>query len=137
MRCSTVHSHRAMTLVEVLAATVLLAMVAGTCASLLRSVAQHANDGDLVLRTDELAELADRWLRDRAVESAPPALDWPQFRGSELDCAWPTNPARDHIRVRLVQCKEGDVRCWIELESGGARVWRWCPADRDDPGSTP
>lgn len=116
---------RAITLIEVLAATVLLAILGGVCASLLRSIAQPPQGSptnappidmlDLERIADEL--VGDGGFRDRiTAESA-----------TELSVQWPGEPDRSTIRVRRVKAESVEmppIHVWVAFWCDGILVWR-------------
>lgn len=116
---------RAMTLIEVLAATVLLALLGSACASLLRSApvmpadpAADTTSIDMLAlegAADEL--LDDQRLRERLIADAI----------SEFSVPWPDEPARPAIQIRRVEQETSvgkPAHAWIALSCGQFVVWR-------------
>lgn len=125
-------SRRAMTLIEVLAATVVLAILSSLCASLLRSVpviltkpAIDATSIDMLSlhsAADDLLE--DRDVRDRLIASA----------SAEFAVPWPEEPARPSIRIRRVEhesAAETPERAWVAFSCEQIIVWRCLELPRE------
>ncbi|MCC6910352.1 MAG: type II secretion system protein [Phycisphaerales bacterium] len=127
-------SHRAMTLIEILAATVLLAILGSMCASVLRSVpviptksAAGATPIDMLAlegAADEL--LADPSLGERLVADA----------SAELLTPWPDDPARPSIQVRRVvheSAAEKPEHAWVAFSCEEFLVWRCIDLPEENP----
>jgi hypothetical protein len=124
------YSRPALTLIEVLAATVLLALVAGTCASLIRAATGQLAGGPAGPPISELAGLADRWLDPANQDGPSPMSEWLRSGQDDLDIPWPGDPAHPGVHLHLLRSTGGDAaRTWIELECSGTRVWRWMPVE--------
>lgn len=112
---------RAMTLVEVLASLVLLTLLAGASASMLRSAAQ-AMPREEDSGAFELAALADAVLADPVAHG----IDTPLHELTSLDIPWPDHPARPPARLRVLRSDEPEAdHAWLVLEWDGAAVSRW------------
>ena len=122
MNCS---SRRAMTLIEVLAATVLLAILSSVCASVLRSVPVMPTEPatstvfidmlSLERAVDQL--LDDAELRERVIADASAGMSMP----------WPDEPAQPAIQVRRVEhesAAEQPGHAWVAFSCEQYIVWR-------------
>jgi len=116
---------RAMTLIEVLAATVLLAILSSVCAALWRtvpampaSVSNEAAPIDILAlerAADQLLDEEDLRARITADSSADFVADWPDA------------PGRPSVRVRRIDPENaGDepAHAWIAFSCGEVIVWR-------------
>jgi type II secretory pathway pseudopilin PulG len=122
---------RGFSLVEALAATVLLAVVAVACVPILRAAAAGA--GSEGSEAGNLGQLADR------VAASPESfgLTEPDARAS---IPWPddiapaagTSPVHARLLVRATQEKFAAPDRWIVLESGQLHVARWLPPPRSN-----
>ena len=117
-------TRRALTLIEVLAATVLLTLIAATCVPLLRSAVRAVRppvpptDQAPFDRTD-LETLADLVM----VDPAAAGLALPLSDDTEI--AWPDEPDRPAVRVTyLAPAAEAD-HAWLVFDCGPWRVQRW------------
>lgn len=126
---------RGLTLVEVLAATVLLAVVAGVAASLLAH-ARLSLERARGYRATELADLAlfaDRFLDDPGAFGR----DGPLERGAEaIALAWPERPERPRVVVHRLDAdpdvnEEEVAGAWLVFEFGTVTVSRWVRAERE------
>jgi prepilin-type N-terminal cleavage/methylation domain-containing protein len=128
-------SHRAMTLVEVLAATVLLALVAGACASMLRGAAESMPPSAGPVGVDALSEFVQALLEPPAPSDRTEAfLHWMKSGADEYELAWP-KPGWLSVHVRrLTSAPEAD-HAWLEFSCDDVRVWRWIHTDppSEDP----
>ncbi|MCC6909704.1 MAG: type II secretion system protein [Phycisphaerales bacterium] len=127
-------SRRAMTLIEVLAATVLLAILGSVCASLLRSVPVLPTKFDANATTIDMLALGsaadelldDRELRERLVADPGAAFTMP----------WPDDPARPPIQIRRVEhepAAEKPEHAWVAFSCEHFIVWRWLELPRESP----
>ncbi|GEM_PF-3947895 len=129
-------SRRAMTLIEVLAATVLLAILGSVCASVLRSVPVIPTDPasgtvsvdmlSLERAVDEL--LGDPDLREHVIADA----------SVETSMPWPDEPAQPAIQVRRVEhesAAEESEHAWVAFSCEQCIVWRCIelPKDKQTP----
>ncbi|MCC6910308.1 MAG: hypothetical protein IT430_20430 [Phycisphaerales bacterium] len=123
-----------MTLIEVLAATVVLAILSSVCASLLRSVpamttlsATDAASIDMMALDDAADDLlADASLRERLVADA----------SGELLMPWPGLPARASIRIRRVEHEstaEKPSHAWLAFSCEEFLIWRRIELPRENP----
>lgn len=127
---------RAMTLIEVLAATVLLAILGSVCASLLRSVpamTTEASQGDHAIDTMALERLADELIAEEDFRKRITA-----DRTADFALAWPDEPQRPSVHIRRVALElSGDEtnHGWIAFSCGQVIVWRCIelPEDTSSP----
>ena len=125
-------SHRGLTLIEVLASVVLLALVASACIPLLqRSMrivsASSCNRSDFQI---ELAQLV------QSIFESPSDFDIPNLAEVELiSVAWPGNPEREPVKIeRLVGRGQLDEELkrlqgsWLRISYSGQTMHRWIPA---------
>lgn len=112
-----------MTLIEVLAATVLLAMIVAVCLPMLIGKARSdATQTDITL--EELALIADRALSDPAAYGLGPANGTVLINGPRLQVISPSTPADIHLCVLHPTSPEtGHV--WVVFLSGATSVSRW------------
>lgn len=125
-------SPRGLTIVEVLCATVLLTLVAGTCTSLLRRAAALADTAPAIVEIERLAALADRIMEDPTAfgfETVADALGaevpWPEDAIDSIE----SNPhALPPITVRVFH--SSDARAdheWLAFRCADQVVFRWRP----------
>ncbi len=127
MNLTNATPRHALTLIEVLAATVLLALVAGACASMLRTAAlAHTADSEPV-RLDELSALADDLLAPSADSPASDSVHrWLDTSDRALELPWPDRPDLPPVSLfRLTSTESRAEHAWIELCTADTRVWRW------------
>lgn len=119
---------RALTLVEVLAATVLLAMLAAACMPLLqRAMRGMGAPPEAPFNPVELAQLADSFLADPSafgVES-PSEQD-------ELQLPWPEHPQRPPVTVRRLTAQDAEAdHTWLAFSCASWAIHRWVPVDHN------
>ncbi len=114
--------HRGLTLLEVLASTVLLTMLAWACVPLLRKAMNDLRQPDEQFALVELTQLAERFLVDPAafgVESPPSERD-------ELHLSWPEQSDRSPVIVRRLSAQAGPHdHAWLSFTGEGQRIFRW------------
>lgn len=123
---------RGLTLVEILTATVLMAILVAACVPILRRASQALDEPDRPIAILQLATLADGFLAD-------PDAFGPESAGTEdsFEIQWPpANTDRPSVLVqRLEPADPADGRRWLVFSCDGASVVRWLPApepgDRD------
>ena len=124
---------RGLTLLEVLASTVLLTMLAWACVPLLRQAMNDLRQMNEPFSLLELTQLAEVFLADPSafgVESPPSELD-------ELHLPWPEHPDRLPVIVhRLSAGVEPLDHAWLSFRSEGQRIFRWI-AIEDEQESEP
>jgi hypothetical protein len=119
---------RALTLVEVLAATVLLAILTGTCVPFIERAARDLAEPHGVVPIDELGALAD------AVVADPEAFGIEDIRTVDrFELAWPEAPGRPAVGITMLtqetpaggERTEEPTHAWLTFTSGEAIVFRW------------
>jgi prepilin-type N-terminal cleavage/methylation domain-containing protein len=126
---------RGLTLLEVLAALVLMSMIAATVAPVLsESLAilreAEAGDPDLI----GLNALADAYVEEHFVDVPAPADE--NFELPVTTMAWPDDPARDPASVQVLQAQAPGVdHLWLVFRDGTQFVLRALPLDVDDEGA--
>ena len=112
-----------LTLLEVLAALVLLTIVASTTLSLMRSATRSLEAKQSDVDAVALGELADRFL----ARPAEFGLDGSVESGL---LAWPDAPGREPASFRLLRPQDAAAthHGWLEVSAGGTRVFRWIRA---------
>ena len=116
---------RGLTLVEVLAATVLLAILAATCMPLLQRAMRALETIKQPFELLELAQFADSLLADPSAfgVEAPSQL-------AELQLSWPEQPDRSLITVRRLSASDPESdHAWLTFSCGGRAVYRWVPLE--------
>lgn len=119
---------RALTLVEVLAATVLLAMLAAACMPLLqRAMRGLGAPPEAPFELFELSQLADSFIADAfnfGVESSS--------EQDELHFPWPEHPQRPQVTVRRLTAQDAEAdHTWLAFSSSKTFIFRWVPVDHD------
>ena len=115
-----------MTLLEVLASTVLLAMVSAASVPLLRAAVRSLRIEPQAFDLRELTEFADEFALDPSAFGVDDEGDW-----TALDVAWRERPELPAVRVaRLLQSESGgDEEAsdheWLAFTHGGIAVYRW------------
>ena len=131
-------TRRAMTLVEVLAATVLLALLAGACLPLMQQSMRSLREADAVgFDARELSLLADAFVAEPQAFTAVPLEEMTQ-----VEIAWPETADRDPVRVeRLVRlgapaddvpAEEKPDHAWLAFSCGPLTVCRWVPIEEQE-----
>ena len=127
---------RGLTLLEVLASTVLLTMLASACLPLLRQAMRDLRPTDEPFALVELTQLAERFLADPSafgVESLPSQLD-------ELHLPWPERPDRSPVTVRRLTADAPPPpphdHAWLSFSCEGQRIFRWLAVEAE-PDSEP
>jgi prepilin-type N-terminal cleavage/methylation domain-containing protein len=126
---------RGLTLIEVLAATVLIAMIAAVCVPVMRSASAALEPQDREIEVAELSLLIDQWL----AEEAPPAFSREDvFEGQIL---WPDHPTRPPVDVRLLLSRDSALHHgWLLLQCESFDLLRWvplAPPDQEEGGGMP
>lgn len=119
-------SNRGLTLLEVLAAAVLLAVMAAACLPLLHQATRDHYAVDPPFEVQELAELADDVMAHRSEE----------LQGiAHAELPWPDAPDRGPVAVERLGA-EGASHAWLVFTAGPWTACRWievCP-DRTPEG---
>lgn len=113
---------RGLTLLEVLASTVLLTMLAWACVPLLRQAMTDLRQTDDPFALVELTQLAEMFLVDPSAFGVV-ALPSP---GDELHLPWPEQSDITPVIVhRLSADTEPHDHAWLSFTSEGQRIFRW------------
>ncbi|MEE9128652.1 MAG: prepilin-type N-terminal cleavage/methylation domain-containing protein [Phycisphaerales bacterium] len=119
---------RGLTLLEVLASTVLLTMLASACLSLLRQAMSDLRQMDEPFALVELTQLAELFLADPSafgVESLPSQSD-------ELHLPWPERPGRSPVTVRRLSTDTSPHdHAWLSFSCEGQRIFRWLAVEAE------
>ena len=119
---------RGLTLLEVLASTVLLTMLAWACGPLLRKAMNDLRQPDEPFALIELTQLAGMFLADPSafgVESPPSELD-------ELHLPWPDQSDRSPVVVHRLSAEAGPHdHAWLSFTSEGQRIFRWIAIEQE------
>ncbi len=119
---------RGLTLLEVLASTVLLTMLASACLPLLRQAMSDLRQTDEPFALVELTQLAELFLADPSafgVESLPSPLD-------ELHLPWPERPGRSPVTVRRWRADAPPPdHAWLSFSCEGQRIFRWLAVEAE------
>lgn len=120
---------RGLTLLEVLASTVLLTLLASACLPLLRQAMSDLRQTDEPFALVELTQLAELFLADPSafgVESLP-------SEPHELHLPWPEQPDRSPVTVRRLSADSSQHdHAWVSFSCEGQRVFRWLAVEADD-----
>ena len=116
-------ARRGLTLIEVLASTVMLTMIAATCVPLLRQAMEAAREPDRSIDLADLAEFADRLVAD------PDAME-SLGHESQLELPWPDLPDRPPVVITRFDAAGGDTNgevdhTWLTFTCDGWSVSRW------------
>lgn len=123
-----------LTLLEVLAATVLLTMIAAVCTPLLRQAIRHLHEPDATVLIFDLAQFADGLVADPSefdVESV-------QSVTGELQLPWLQHPDRPAVIVRRLNAIDPNTdHAWLSFTCGNNTVFRWIALEVDQPREFP
>ncbi|NND02015.1 MAG: prepilin-type N-terminal cleavage/methylation domain-containing protein [Acidimicrobiia bacterium] len=113
-------SRRGLTLLEVLVATVLMAITTGACVPLIReSLAALRRSEKPHITVPELSRHVDQLLRGEA----PVHL----LVDGVSSMPWPDHPDRPPIKVSIASPPDDSLHTWATFQSGEALVVRWLP----------
>ncbi|MCH8314449.1 MAG: type II secretion system protein [Planctomycetes bacterium] len=122
---------RGLTLLEVLASTVLLTMLASACLPLLRQAMSDLRQTDEPFALVELTQLAELFLADPSafgVESLP-------LESDELHLPWPERPGRSPVTVRRWRADTPPPpphdHAWVSFSCEGQRIFRWLAVETE------
>ncbi|MHC4414373.1 MAG: type II secretion system protein [Planctomycetota bacterium] len=119
---------RGLTLVEVLASTVLLAILAATCMPLLRQAMRVLHEPESSFEMFDVSQFADRFI----VHPGPGGIKL-LSEGDQLELPWPEHPDRAPITVRRMTAGETDTgRAWLTFSCEGRSVSRWVAVERSE-----
>lgn len=113
---------RGLTLLEVLASTVLLTLLASACLPLLQRAMSDLRPTDEPFALVELTQLAERFLAD------PPAFGVESLESpsDELHLPWPEQPDRSPVTVRRLRADPSPHdHVWVSFSCEGQRIFRW------------
>ncbi len=117
-----------LTLLEVLASTVLLTMLASACLPLLRQAMSDLRPTDEPFALVELTQLAELFLADPSafgVESLSSQLD-------ELHLPWPERPGRSPVTVRRLSADAPPPdHAWVSFSREEQRIFRWLAVEAE------
>lgn len=121
-------TRRGLTLVEVLAATVLLAAMAAACMPLMQRAMRDLEGTPPQFDLHELSEVAD------ALVATPGVFGVEDLTGVEqAQVAWPEDAGRPIIAItRLPAGEEKPDHAWLSVTCGGWQVYRWIPIEHDE-----
>ena len=123
-----------LTLVEVLASTVLLTLVAATCMPLLRQAMRVLGEPAPPFELLELVEFADAFIVDLAA-SATDEIE-PLDDQFPRELPWPDDPDRPAVTIRRLTGEDAD-HAWLTFTCDRWTVCRWKAVEpRDDSGLT-
>ncbi len=113
-----------LTLVEVLASTVLLTLVAATCMPLLRQAMRGLREPATPFELLELVEFADAFVAD------PAAFGFDEIQPvdgeAQLESPWPQDPDRPAVAVRRLTVDDQDAdHAWLTFTCDRWTVCRW------------
>ena len=119
-------TRRGLSLLEVMLAAALLALITATClpAVVRAAAALDTGDAEPTVSRAELARLAD------ALIEAPAAFGLETLPTSDVfEVAWPEAPGRPLVSARRHRAAStiDDGRAWLVLTCGDATVCRWLP----------
>ncbi len=119
---------RGLTLLEVLASTVLLTLLASACLPLLQQAMSDLRQTDEPFAMVGLTQLAELFLADPSafgVASLPSELD-------ELHLPWPEQPDRSPVTVRRLSADAPPHdHAWVSFSCEGQRIFRWLAAEAE------
>ena len=134
---------RGLTLLEVLASLVLLAMLTAACVPLLQRAMRVLHDCQA---SDSRIDIQFTQLVDKAI--AEPATfgitDW-SFVDS-ITIAWPEDQAREPILVQVIKAIQPGQQPeseklllgnWLQFQSNGVRAYRWVGITRSESNERP
>lgn len=123
-------SRRGLTLLEVLAATVLLSMLAASCVPLLRLVMKDLSHQDEQFDLIELSLFVDEILAEPSEFNLDPDMF---SESSEHTINWPESTTGTSVIVRrLVSDDPKANHAWLSFSCNGKSVFRWIPVDIED-----
>ena len=120
---------RGLTLLEVLASTVLLTMLASACLPLLQKAMSDLRQTDEPFALVELTQFAELFLADPlafGIESLPSESD-------ELQVPGLAQPDRSPVTVRRLSADAPPHdHAWVSFSCEGQRVFRWLAVEAND-----
>lgn len=132
---SHAQSRRGLTLIEVLAATAILAMIAAACIPTLRAALATMNEDDPALDLHDLSNLADQ------IVGAPEDFGLDSSDIVHTEVAWPEHPERPPVVVTALNAPSDDDappdHRWLIFTSDGCTVARWMAVEAEPEESQP
>lgn len=124
----TPRRERGLTLVEVLCASVLLAVLASACVPMLTSSLRRLHQPPSTFQIEELAEAADLAMNEPEMFGADRIDD---LTGQEI--AWPDATDRAPIRVELIESASAEQpeHGWLVFSCAEQAVYRWIKVEAD------
>ena len=123
----------ALTLLEVLAATVLLTLLAATCLPMLQRATRLLDQPEVPFDYSELARLADSILADPEIFG----LSGLPSEG-EAAIGWPESPDRPMVVIRVLSAQDtSSDHVWLRFSCDQASVHRWIPVRDQSKDTTP
>ena len=124
-------TQRGLTLVEVLAATVLLAAMASVVMPLMQRAMRELEEMQPEIDLRDLADIADTLSVNPDVFGG---LTDASAQRQELP--WPGNSTRPPIMIKRIDPGYEDPdHNWLSVSCGGWEVYRWIPLDPNDEGA--
>lgn len=121
---------RGLTLLEVLAAAVLLTVLATTCMPLLRKAMRDLREPEESVAIFDLAQFADDFVADPSAfdaESITPVAE-------AIQVPWLEHPDRPAVRVLRLNAIGSDTdHAWLRFACGNRTVVRWIAVEVDRP----
>ena len=122
------HRFWGLTLVEVLASTVLLTLLAATCVPLLRQAMRALHETEPPVKLSELVQFAEGFSAGLA-GFEPESLSEQDY----LELPWPEEPDRPAITVRRLIADDEDAgHTWLTFTCDRWTVSRWIAVDLED-----
>lgn len=119
---------RGLTLLEVVAAAVLLASSVVVCLPLIKDIAAAESRPPIEVACLDLGDLAERILTDPKDVGLGTHLNLRP--GLDVELAWPDEPERPRIRVRVQSSQMSADHAWLVLECQGVSAARCIPIER-------
>jgi len=128
-----VTSRRGLTLLEVLAATVLLAMIGSACAPVIAQALRHCHESPPTTTDFELNNLADQFIESPgAREMSGQNTSTPD---ASMELSKPGENPGDQITVNICSANARQINAdhqWLIFECNGRSVCRWMPLTAGD-----
>ena len=123
-------SQRGLTLIEVLAATVLLSMLAASCVPILRLAMNDLRDQDESFDLIELSLFVDEILSDPTKFNLDPEMI---AESSEHTITWPDSATGASVIMhRLISDDPKADHAWLSFSCNGQSVLRWIEIDNEN-----
>lgn len=123
---------RAVTLLEVLAATVLLTVVVSACLPILTCLHSRTFHGE-ELRVEELASAADRVVADPTSFGLDPSAEWNKSAATSIRVGGSVGTVVVSVRAaRPSGERERADHLWLVFEAEGVAVSRWARTESEN-----